>query len=197
MRSQHPPHLAQLLLNRLAPNEPLAGDLQEEYRSGRSTVWYWRQVIAAIASASLQRGDLHQLFAPQSMTMLIVMLGVVSVCAVFTVKMAIFMLLDDGVRQMLIGPAGAREILRLALSFAIAVPTGAAIARLHLRSQAAAVVAFSVAVASWAFANVVLLNGHADLNAALPHVAALLVFVGGLLMGGLQLAGFARLRATV
>ena len=186
MRSQHPPRLALLLLNRLAPNEPLEGDLQEEYRSGRSAVWYWRQVIVAVTSASLQRGDLHQLFAPQSMTMLIVMLGLVSVCAVFTVKMAIFMLLDDGVRQMLIGPAGAREILRLTLSFAIAVPTGAAIARLHLRSQPAAVVAFSAAVALWAFANVVLLNGHADLNAALPHVAALLIFIGGLLAGGLD-----------
>ena len=189
MRSPHPPRLATLLLIRFAPNEPLAGDLQEEYRGGRSGAWYWRQVLAAVASASLRRGDLHQLFAPQSMTMQVVMLGLVSVCAVFTVRMVMLMLFDDTVRRMLIGPAGFRELLRLALSFVVAAPTGMLIARLHLRSEPAAVVAFSITVPAWAFVNLALLNGHGDLNAALPHVAALLVFIGGMLVGGLRPSG--------
>jgi hypothetical protein len=30
-------------------NDALAGDLLEEFRNGRSTRWYWRQVLAAIA----------------------------------------------------------------------------------------------------------------------------------------------------
>ena len=186
MRSQHPPRLATLLLNRLAPNEPLDGDLQEEYRAGQSAAWYWRQVLAAIVTTSLRRGDLHQLFAPQSMTMQVIMLALVSVCSVFTVKMALLMMADEDVRRLLIGPASLRELLRLVASFVVAVPLGAAIARLHLRSQPAAVVAFSLAVAGWALANVLLLNGHGDLNAALPHVAGMLVFIAGLLMGGLQ-----------
>jgi hypothetical protein len=29
-------------------NEALAGDLVEEFRSGRSNIWYWRQVLAAL-----------------------------------------------------------------------------------------------------------------------------------------------------
>jgi hypothetical protein len=30
-------------------NEALAGDLLEEYRRGRSALWYWKQVLTAIA----------------------------------------------------------------------------------------------------------------------------------------------------
>ena len=45
-----PPRLAMLLLDRLAPpDEELAGDLVEEYQSGRSRAWFWRQVLIAIA----------------------------------------------------------------------------------------------------------------------------------------------------
>jgi hypothetical protein len=43
------PRLALALLDRFAPgNEPLAGDLLEEYERGRSSLWLWRQVLAAI-----------------------------------------------------------------------------------------------------------------------------------------------------
>lgn len=50
MRSDAPPRVATVLLRCLMPGEEaLAGDLQEEYRSGRSRSWYWRQVGAAIA----------------------------------------------------------------------------------------------------------------------------------------------------
>jgi hypothetical protein len=32
-----------------SPNESLSGDLLEEFRSGRSAGWYWRQAVSAIA----------------------------------------------------------------------------------------------------------------------------------------------------
>jgi hypothetical protein len=44
--------LATWMLEHLTPpprNESLSGDLLEEFRSGRSIVWYWRQVVSAIA----------------------------------------------------------------------------------------------------------------------------------------------------
>ncbi len=51
------PRLAQMLLNRLAlDNEPLAGDLLEEFRRRQSKVWLWRQLIATLV--------MHALYAP-------------------------------------------------------------------------------------------------------------------------------------
>ena len=47
-----PPRVATWLLERLRPtNGPLAGDLVEEHRRGRSAAWYWRQVVVAICVA--------------------------------------------------------------------------------------------------------------------------------------------------
>ena len=51
MRTPQPPILATRLLQKLASGphgDALAGDLIEQYREGRSTAWYWRQVLLAI-----------------------------------------------------------------------------------------------------------------------------------------------------
>lgn len=51
MRQTEPPVIAVWMLQHLSPgprNEALAGDLFEEFCSGRSTGWYWRQVLAAV-----------------------------------------------------------------------------------------------------------------------------------------------------
>jgi hypothetical protein len=54
MNVKQPPRLGSFLLERLAPqNEALTGDLAEEYRAGRSTIWYWRQVVLAVAFHSI------------------------------------------------------------------------------------------------------------------------------------------------
>jgi hypothetical protein len=53
MNPRHPPRLANWLLNRFGvfrENPPLAGDLLEEFRSGRSAAWYWRQTLIVIFS---------------------------------------------------------------------------------------------------------------------------------------------------
>ena len=57
MRRRHAPRLALALLERLGPDsEPVAGDLVEEFERRQSTVWFWLQVLAAIATASFARG---------------------------------------------------------------------------------------------------------------------------------------------
>ena len=44
-----PPRLATALLCRLAdPTETVLGDLVEQFQSGKSTLWYWRQVASVI-----------------------------------------------------------------------------------------------------------------------------------------------------
>jgi hypothetical protein len=41
-------------------NEALAGDLVEEFRSGRSKIWYWHQVVAALAIGWLRNIREHR-----------------------------------------------------------------------------------------------------------------------------------------
>ena len=49
MTEKQPPVLATWLLKRAARgNEALVGDLLEEYRRRRSTLWYWRQVLTTV-----------------------------------------------------------------------------------------------------------------------------------------------------
>lgn len=56
MNRSDPPSIATWMLEHWTPgpgNDALAGDLLEEFRSGRTDrtrAWYWRQVLAAIAS---------------------------------------------------------------------------------------------------------------------------------------------------
>lgn len=49
--SLDPPKLATWLMEQFSPilqNAPLAGDLMEEFKQGRSAAWYWRQALWAI-----------------------------------------------------------------------------------------------------------------------------------------------------
>ena len=53
MSLRQPPALAAWLLDRLGytrQNAALAGDLLEEYRSGRSPAWFWRQTLMVIVN---------------------------------------------------------------------------------------------------------------------------------------------------
>lgn len=64
MKRNDPPAIATWILEHLCPggrNEALAGDLLEEFRHGRSSLWYWRQVLAAIAVGCAQEARAHWL----------------------------------------------------------------------------------------------------------------------------------------
>jgi hypothetical protein len=57
MRRTDPPRAAMWMLQHLVPgerNDALAGDLLEEFRSGRSAAWYWRQVLACMIITPLR-----------------------------------------------------------------------------------------------------------------------------------------------
>jgi hypothetical protein len=58
MTSSDPPRLAVALLHRfLDGNEPLAGDLLEGFAARQSRLWFWRQVLMAIAIRVFQDRD--------------------------------------------------------------------------------------------------------------------------------------------
>lgn len=51
----NPPALAMAILMRLGPrDEPMVGDLIEEYAAGRSRMWFWRQALAAVAAGAIR-----------------------------------------------------------------------------------------------------------------------------------------------
>jgi len=50
-----PPGLAMAILTRLGPqDQPMVGDLIEEYTTGRSRMWFWRQALAAVAAGAIR-----------------------------------------------------------------------------------------------------------------------------------------------
>ncbi|HEV2322392.1 MAG TPA: hypothetical protein VGS10_00445 [Terracidiphilus sp.] len=67
MKEAKPPSLATWMLEHLTPadrDEALAGDLLEDFQSGRSTGWYWRQAIAACTVGWIRHlGDRKMLVA--------------------------------------------------------------------------------------------------------------------------------------
>jgi hypothetical protein len=59
MKQTSPPAIASWMLEHLTPgirNDALAGDLQEEFQYRQSARWYWRQVLAAMATEFLKQG---------------------------------------------------------------------------------------------------------------------------------------------
>jgi hypothetical protein len=56
MNASQPPKVALALLRAAAADdEPLAGDLLEEFHAGRSRRWFWRQVLRAVVTAGVRR----------------------------------------------------------------------------------------------------------------------------------------------
>lgn len=65
MNDRRPPELATWLLNRLGythHNAALAGDLLEEFRSGRSRAWYWRQTAMVIVNGVARNASVQQAY---------------------------------------------------------------------------------------------------------------------------------------
>jgi hypothetical protein len=65
MSRRHPPKLANWLLDRLGytrHNAALTGDLLEEFSSGRSRAWYWRQTAMVIANGIARNANLQQAY---------------------------------------------------------------------------------------------------------------------------------------
>jgi hypothetical protein len=64
MKSNQPPFIGTWVLEHLTfgdHNDALSGDLLEEFQSGRSAGWYWRQVLAAIAASYLREARARSL----------------------------------------------------------------------------------------------------------------------------------------
>jgi hypothetical protein len=66
MMATYPPRVATWLLERFVEGprrESLVGDLLEQYSQGRSTAWYWRQVVTAIVTSAARDISAHKRLA--------------------------------------------------------------------------------------------------------------------------------------
>jgi hypothetical protein len=64
------PSIARWLLQHLGSspnNDAIMGDIAEQYAQSRSRIWYWRQVITAIATSMLSECWNHRLVAGQAL----------------------------------------------------------------------------------------------------------------------------------
>lgn len=99
MTPRRPPVLAQTLLEWVDPaNDALHGDLLEEFASGRSRAWYWRQVFAAAGVAMARPVRAHGMSGLEPAMLGLIMLFLLGFYVVFVVNVTDWLLRFEGVR---------------------------------------------------------------------------------------------------
>ena len=187
MTSRHPPSLPLALLERCVPgNEPLVGDLLEQWRA-RSAAWLWRQVLFAVLSAMvLQLRTTPRLIAERVLiaTAMLALLGFYTLVAAALMNRVIA-LSDAWFPQ-------TGRYQELQLYFAVPAVAGAVlmghmIGRLHHSHRVLCVLGCSAAATSAACLNVYLFVPNALLQPLVPHAATQIVlgmlFIAGLFIG--------------
>lgn len=192
---RRPPRLASLLLARFAPgNEALHGDLEEEFSCGRTTAWYWRQVMAAIALQGPLAVRARGLVAAENFITGIITLLLIGFYAVFVVNVTGWLLRFEGVQvwAWLPNALGALNGLAFVLTFFLGLAAGRWISKGHRTHRVASIVAFGGATmlcASAALKAVSIASDPIFLPAFLSQVGITASFVIGL-VGGVSAVGF-------
>jgi hypothetical protein len=141
MRGNGVPRLAIWLLGCLgagSATESLAGDLVEEHRYRRSTLWVWTQVFAAIAIGAWQEIRTHRLAA---------MSGVVTGLASLWCLTAATTLLLTGVGfPHAVDWQWPHRLVLLAIGFADTMASGWIVGRVHRSYRAAAVFTYLASI---------------------------------------------------
>lgn len=72
MKHRNAPRIATWLLNRLSGcDEALVGDMVEEYRRGRSRLWYWRQTSIAVLRTTVADVRSHPVLALRAFVLMV------------------------------------------------------------------------------------------------------------------------------
>jgi hypothetical protein len=192
---RRPPRLASFLLQRLAPgNEALQGDLEEEFSSGRSSAWYWQQVMAAIALQGPLAVRARGLVAAENFVTGIITLLLIGFYAVFVVNVTEWLLRPEGVQlwSKLPNALGAFNGVAFVVTFFLGLAGGRWISKGHQTHRVASIVAFGGATMLCATAALKAVSIASDplfLPAFLSQVGMTAPFVIGL-VGGVSAVGF-------
>jgi hypothetical protein len=194
----HPPRLARLLLDWLAPgNEALRGDLDEEFAAGRGSRWYWQQVVSLIAHEGTLRVRGRAIHRIENYVTGFITLLLVAFYAVFVVNVTDWLLRFEGFRILMRFPDAFGAVNGVApfISLALGATVGRVIATSHQHHRVVAVIAFggtTMLCAATALKAASAVSGAAlFLPALIPQVATTAMFVLGLI-GGVSTLGIRR-----
>jgi hypothetical protein len=123
------------------------GDLMEEYRNGRSSAWYWRQVLLTIAVTLWKEISVHKLLAARAVaTGWAVWFLYVSLIAPWLYKLLIPLSHRFPVAFDLYVPSG---FVWWIIWLSVRAASGWIVARLHGEHRIAMVLTFSASVLLW------------------------------------------------
>lgn len=189
-----PPALASWLLARLVSDDAIAGDLLEQYRSGRSRRWYWQQVVIAIVTGV--RGDVraHKVMVLRGLVigwMLYVLFSYPVIWFGREVNDAIARVLPSSALSRFFGTMLPSDLL----AWVACAATGWIVARLHPGQSAAVVFVYAASVLVFEYAVIVIGLTQHDMPEPIPVwamsvgvflavVRPLSILLGGVLAGG-------------
>jgi hypothetical protein len=193
---RRPPRLASVLFEWLAPgNDPLRGDIEEEFARGRTAAWYWRQVFAAITEQAPLTVRARGLVAAENFVTGIITLILIGFYAVFVVNVTGWLLRSEGVRlwEWIPNALGPFNGLASIVTFALGLAAGRWIGSGSHANRVAMIIAFggtTMLCAGVALKTVsIAVNSGAFLPDILSQVSMTAPFVIGLI-GGVSAAGF-------
>lgn len=144
MRFSKPPALATWLLEHFRPgseNEHITGDLMEAYQCGRSRIWYWKEVSAAIVIGVCDEIMTHPLLALRAIS--------VGWATWFLFDYGVGPLLGSLLRRFIVFsgyPFGPSMLIGFTVSLFFHVASGWIVARLHHSHRIATVLLFAASV---------------------------------------------------
>ena len=128
-----PPRLAAALLDLFDVSEVMKGDLLEELSRGRSRIWYWRQVVSAIARHCRSELSLHWFLVIRALLLGFVVSSALGWTSRIVVTRVGGVLTDLGPARFLTSYLGFASLNLVGL-FIVGTVTGLVVARFH-RSQ--------------------------------------------------------------
>ena len=196
----HPPRLAKLMLDWLAPgNEALRGDLDEEFAAGRGSGWYWQQVISTIALEGPLAVRARAVARFENVVTGLITLLLLGFYAVFVVNVTDWLLRFEGVYLLKRLPdvLGVWNGIAAAVTLVAGVIVGKVIHAGHENHRVASIFAFGgttmLCAAAALHAASLAQGGEAFLPELVQQVGATAAFVVGLI-GGITSLG---LRAPI
>ena len=181
MRSSRPPGLATWWLEHLcfgSRNDFLVGDLIEEYGRGRSRVWYWKQVLAALLVNFYRELCSHPLLALRA------------AATVWSVWYLYGFVFGSSLHQLLIPLPPATGFMWLVAGCIGWAGIGWIVARLHRKHKATMLLVFAISVAMcrlpWFYTLLIDALGNVRYRPYLLNefLELILTFIG-ILLGGL------------